>query len=76
MIDKKEKIIDYFKSGIKPNNQLKIGVEHEKFIFDLDTNKRANYTKILKMFNSLLINFGSILSIVKFFFASNALAII
>ena len=53
MIDKKEKIIDYFKSGIKPNNQLKIGVEHEKFIFDLDTNKRANYTKILKMFNSL-----------------------
>ena len=53
MIDKKEKIIDYFKSGIKPKNQLKLGVEHEKFIFDLHTNKRANYTKILKMFNSL-----------------------
>ena len=32
MITKKENIIEYFKSGIKTTNELKIGVEHEKFI--------------------------------------------
>tara|TARA_A100000164_G_scaffold380704_1_gene429184 strand:+ start:3076 stop:4371 length:1296 start_codon:yes stop_codon:yes gene_type:complete len=53
MITKKEHIIDYFKSGIKKNADFKIGIEHEKFIFDLNTNKRINYQKILKMFKSL-----------------------
>ena len=53
MITKKEHIIEYFKSGIKKNADFKIGIEHEKFIFDLNTNKRINYQKILKMFKSL-----------------------
>ena len=53
MIDKKDKIIDYFKLGIKTPNNIKIGVEHEKFIFDLNSSKRADYNKILKMFNAL-----------------------
>jgi len=53
MITKKEHLIEYFKSGIKKTDEFKIGIEHEKFIFDLDTNKRINYPKILKMFKSL-----------------------
>ena len=53
MIDKKEHIIEYFKSGIKKTDQFKIGIEHEKFIFDLNTNKRIDYQTILKMFKAL-----------------------
>ena len=53
MIDKKEHIVEYFKSGIKKTDQFKIGIEHEKFIFDLNTNKRINYQTILKMFKAL-----------------------
>ncbi len=53
MITKKEHLIKYFISGIKNTNEFKIGIEHEKFIFDLKTNKRINYQKILKMFKAL-----------------------
>ena len=51
MITKKEHLIEYFRSGIK--KKLKIGIEHEKFIFDLNTNKRVSYKVILEMFKSL-----------------------
>jgi len=53
MITSKEHIIEYFKSGIKKTDQFKIGIEHEKFLFSLDTNKRADYQTILKMFKAL-----------------------
>ena len=53
MVTSKEHIIKYFKSGIKNTNQFKIGVEHEKFLFDLSTNKRVDYPTILKMFKGL-----------------------
>ena len=53
MIDSKSKIIDYFNSGIKADKDFKIGIEHEKFLFDLNTNKRINYKKILEMFAAL-----------------------
>ena len=53
MINNKESVIQYFKSGIKNPDNLKIGVEHEKFIFDKKSNKRVNYTDILKMFEGL-----------------------
>ena len=53
MINTKEKIIKYFESGIKETKDFKIGIEHEKFLFDVNTNKRANYQTILKMFKSL-----------------------
>ena len=53
MINKKEHLIEYFKSGIKKTNQFKIGIEHEKFIFDLNTNKRVNYSTVLRMFKAL-----------------------
>ena len=53
MISNKESVMQYFKSGIKNTDNLKIGVEHEKFIFDQKTNKRIDYTYILKMFEGL-----------------------
>ena len=53
MITTKEHIIEYFKSGIKDFNKFKIGIEHEKFLFDIKTNKRINYETILKMFKGL-----------------------
>ncbi len=53
MIDTKEKIIEYFRSGIKKEKNFKIGVEHEKFLFDNTNNKRVDYSKIKEMFESL-----------------------
>ena len=53
MITSKEHIINYFHSGIKNIEQFKIGIEHEKFLFDLNTNKRVDYPTILKMFKGM-----------------------
>ena len=54
MIDSKEKIINYFKSGIKQPKNFKIGVEHEKFLFNNLDDKRIDYSKIKEMFSALL----------------------
>ena len=54
MIDTKNKIIDYFKSGIKNTKDFRIGIEHEKFLFNNQNNKRINYQKIKEMFSALL----------------------
>ena len=53
MITSKEKIINYFKSGIKENKNFKIGIEHEKFLFDDKEDKRVSYSKIKEMFSAL-----------------------
>ena len=53
MISSKEQIINYFKSGIRNSDQFKIGIEHEKFLFDVNTNKRVDYLTILKMFKGM-----------------------
>ncbi|MDC3030542.1 glutamate-cysteine ligase family protein, partial [Candidatus Pelagibacter sp.] len=54
MITSKEQIIEYFKSGIKNNKNFKIGIEHEKFLFDNKNNKRVEYSQIKEMFTALL----------------------
>ena len=54
MINSKEKIIEYFKSGIKESKNFKIGIEHEKFLFNNKNNKRVNYSEIKEMFTALL----------------------
>ncbi len=53
MINTKNKIIDYFKSGIKNKKEFKIGVEHEKFLFNNLNNKRIDYLKVKEMFSAL-----------------------
>ena len=54
MINSKEQIIEYFESGIKDTKDFKIGIEHEKFLFNNKDNKRVNYSKIKEMFAALL----------------------
>ena len=54
MIKSKEQIIEYFKSGIKQTNDFRIGIEHEKFLFDNHSNIRISYSKIKEMFAALL----------------------
>ena len=46
-------IINYFKNGCKNENQLNIGVEHEKFLFQKNSNKRINFSTVTKLFNYL-----------------------
>ena len=54
MIKTKNQIIEYFKSGIKVSDNFKIGIEHEKFLFDNEYNRRVDYSKIKQMFATLL----------------------
>ena len=54
MINTKEKIIEYFSSGIKVTKNFKIGIEHEKFLFNKKNNKRIDYKKVKEMFAALL----------------------
>ena len=54
MSTNKEQIIEYFKSGIKNKKKFKIGIEHEKFLFNNQNNKRIDYSKIKEMFSALL----------------------
>ena len=57
MINSKQQIIEYFNSGIKETKNFKIGIEHEKFLFNNIDNKRIDYSKIKEMF-SALVEFG------------------
>ena len=57
MLNKKN-LINYFFEGTKPKNEMKIGVEHEKFILNKDTHKPLTYEKkngIRDIFNDLLV---------------------
>ncbi|MFL2854612.1 MAG: glutamate--cysteine ligase [Candidatus Pelagibacter sp.] len=54
MINSKEQIIKYFESGIKETKDFRIGIEHEKFLFNNKDNKRVDYSKVKEMFSSLL----------------------
>ena len=54
MINSKEDIIKHFNSGIKKTKDFKIGIEHEKFLFNNEDNKRIDYFRIKEMFAALL----------------------
>ena len=53
MITNKEDIVTYFKSGIRRKEDFKIGIEHEKFLFNNQNDKRIDYLKIKEMFTAL-----------------------
>ena len=55
-INTKEKIINYFNSGIK--KKLLIGVENEKFLFSKKSKKRASYTEVKKVLSLLKSKFN------------------
>ena len=50
---KKSQFIEYFSKGIKNLNQLKIGVEHERFLFEGQSKKRISYKTLKKLFENL-----------------------
>jgi glutamate--cysteine ligase len=52
LIDKKD-LIKYFESGCKREGNLSIGVEHEKFLFKNEANKRIDFETVSKIFNFL-----------------------
>ena len=52
-IENKTQLIQYFKDGIKKDTDLRIGVEHEKFLFNKTDLKRINYDQIKKIFEIL-----------------------
>ena len=52
-IENKSQLIQYFNDGIKEDTNLRIGVEHEKFLFNKTNLKRINYDQIKKIFEIL-----------------------
>ena len=50
---KKSQFIEYFSKGIKNINQLKIGVEHERFLFEGQNKKRISYETLKIFFQNL-----------------------
>ncbi len=55
-IKNKSQFVDYFVKGIKSQNQLKIGVEHERFLFEGKNKKRITYANLKKLFKNLIKN--------------------
>ena len=53
IIESKSQLIEYFIKGTKKQDQLLIGVEHEKFLFFGKEKKRVNYEQIKKIFKNL-----------------------
>ena len=49
----KQELIKYFQDGCKTNDNLKIGVEHEKFIFYKNSNKRINFNTVMEVLKFL-----------------------
>ncbi len=53
LIKNKNELIQYFNDGIKKDTNLRIGVEHEKFLFNKKDLKRIDYDQIKKIFEIL-----------------------
>ncbi|MDP6680401.1 MAG: glutamate-cysteine ligase family protein [Pelagibacteraceae bacterium] len=52
-INSKQDLINFFENGCKKESEIKIGVEHERFIFDKNSNKRINFETTSKILNFL-----------------------
>ena len=50
---KKEDLLKYFEDGCKEENNLRIGVEHEKFLFNNESKKRINFETVTNVLNFL-----------------------
>ena len=57
-ITSKKDIVKYFQNGCKKENQLDIGIEHEKFLFEQKTNERINFQTVSEIFDFLIAKFG------------------
>ena len=52
-IKNKAQFVEYFTKGTKSQDQLKIGVEHERFLFEGQNRKRISYQTLKKLFRNL-----------------------
>ena len=52
-IKNKNQFIEYFSQGIKSSDQLKIGVEHERFLFEGKEKKRITNNTLNQLFENL-----------------------
>ena len=52
-IENKSQLIQYFIDGIKKKNNQRIGVEHEKFLFNKNDLKRIDYKQLKQVFEIL-----------------------
>ena len=50
---KREDLIKYFHEGCKKKQDILIGVEHEKFLFNNKSNKRIDFITVKKILNFL-----------------------
>ena len=55
-IKNKSEFIEYFSNGIKESDQIKIGVEHERFLFEGKSKKRISNQTLKKLFENLKSN--------------------
>ncbi len=55
LVQNRIQLIQYFENGIKSKNQLRVGVEHEKFLFNKKDLKRIGYSEIKKLFEILTV---------------------
>ena len=51
---KRDDLIRYFQDGCKTENTLRIGVEHEKFLFKKESNERIDFKTITKVLKFLM----------------------
>jgi glutamate--cysteine ligase len=51
---KRDDLIRYFQDGCKTENTLRIGVEHEKFLFKKESNERIDFKTVTKVLKFLM----------------------
>jgi len=54
----RQDLVDYLASGCKPRDRWRIGTEHEKLGFDLETKRRLSYEQIEAVLKGLVSRFG------------------
>eukprot|EP00191_Tetraselmis_sp_GSL018_P008149 CAMPEP_0177608484 /NCGR_PEP_ID=MMETSP0419_2-20121207/18498_1 /TAXON_ID=582737 /ORGANISM="Tetraselmis sp., Strain GSL018" /LENGTH=443 /DNA_ID=CAMNT_0019103181 /DNA_START=239 /DNA_END=1570 /DNA_ORIENTATION=- len=54
----KDDLIAYIAAGCKPKSEWRIGTEHEKIVFNLADNTRADYSQIKKLLEFMVDRFG------------------
>ena len=52
-INSKQDLINFFENGCKKESEINIGVEHERFIFEKNSNRRINFETTSKILNFL-----------------------
>ena len=62
MINSKEHIIEYFKSGIKNTKNFRIGIEHEKFLFNNQDNKTIIFVSHNPVKRDLIIEYSFLIN--------------